>query len=461
MEQAGHAAYRVMRRHWPQAGSLVVFCGGGNNGGDGYVIARLAAADGLSVSVVNSKAVEELKGDARLAADKLLEAGISPQAYSSGLLQSADLLVDALLGTGLDREVAGTMKTWIDAINSSGKPVFSVDIPSGLSADTGQVLGTAIRAGATVTFIGLKQGLLTAQGPDCGGILYFEDLDSTGDIHQTLSPSSWRMDYRECKSLLTARQRCSHKGDFGHVLVIGGEAGFAGACRMAGEAAARTGAGLVSIATRPQNAPFISAARPELMAHGVEGANALDALLARASVIAIGPGLGQSSWSRELFARALESKLPLVVDADALNMLSVEPARSDRWILTPHPGEAARLLDCSSAEIQADRFSAITELQSRYGGVVILKGCGSLVLDEQGHLSVCSDGNPGMASGGMGDVLSGVIAGLLAQKLTLSSAARLAVSLHAHAADLAAGAGERGMLACDLMSFIRQLVNPA
>ena len=205
---------------------------------------------------------------------------------------------------------------------------------------------------------------------------------------------------------------------------------------------------------------MISTARPELMAHGIEQADALDSLLARASVIAIGPGLGQSSWSRGLFARSLESKLPLVVDADALNMLAEEPASSDRWILTPHPGEAARLLQCSPADIQTDRFAAATELRSRYGGVVILKGCGTLVLDEQEQLSICTDGNPGMASGGMGDVLSGVIAGLLAQKLTLSSAARLGVCLHAHAGDLSAGAGERGMLACDLMPFIRQLANP-
>jgi NAD(P)H-hydrate epimerase len=196
------------------------------------------------------------------------------------------------------------------------------------------------------------------------------------------------------------------------------------------------------------------------MAHAVRKVSELDPLLKKASVIAIGPGLGQSSWSRALFARTLESGLPLVIDADGLNLLAADPEKNDNWILTPHPGEAGRLLSCSSADIQVDRFTATTKLQQEYAGVCVLKGCGTLVADHKGEISVCSAGNPGMASGGMGDVLSGVIAGLLAQGFTLDQAAITGVCIHAEAADRAAKAGERGLLATDLMPWLRQLVNP-
>lgn len=230
---------------------------------------------------------------------------------------------------------------------------------------------------------------------------------------------------------------------------------------MAGEAAARSGAGLVSLATRAVHAALVSSRWPELMAHGVESADMLVPLLARASVVAIGPGLGQKPWGRSMLGRVLESGLPLVLDADALNLLAQEPMRCERWVLTPHPGEAARLLGCDVGDVQADRFQAARLLQRRYGGVILLKGAGTLIVDGSDEpVGVCVEGNPGMASGGMGDLLTGIIGALMAQGESPERAARMGACLHGEAADLAATEGERGMLASDLLPALRRLLNP-
>jgi hydroxyethylthiazole kinase-like uncharacterized protein yjeF len=258
---------------------------------------------------------------------------------------------------------------------------------------------------------------------------------------------------------LVARQEDSHKGDFGHTLLLGGCAGFSGAIRLAGESALRIGSGLVSVATHMEHSATIAMARPELMCHGVTTANDVKELIKKCNVIAVGPGLGQTSWSYQIFSSALDANLPLVVDADALNLLSKERVKSNNWVLTPHVGEAARLLNCTSADIQSDRLMAVKQIQQEYGGVVVLKGKGSLVFDGQETISICDAGNPGMASGGMGDVLTGVIAGLIAQGLSALNAAKLGVIIHATAGDLAAVDGERGLLASDLMPFIRRLAN--
>jgi NAD(P)H-hydrate epimerase len=261
------------------------------------------------------------------------------------------------------------------------------------------------------------------------------------------------------KSLLAPRPRDAHKGLFGHVLVIGGDYGLAGAIRLAGEAALRVGAGLVSIATRPEHVAAIVSGRPEIMAHGIKKTSELKPLLAKATVIILGPGLGQSPWSQQLLKQALAAPQPKVIDADALNLLALQPKQSANWVLTPHPGEAARLLNSSTAFIQADRTTAAKQLQQKYQGVIVLKGAGSLVCTAT-TLSLCQAGNPGMASGGMGDVLSGVIGGLIAQQFNLRHAAELGVCLHAGAGDLAAAqAGERGLIASDLMLYLHKLIN--
>ncbi len=460
MESAGSAAFQSLRRHWPALRRLLVVCGGGNNGGDGYVVARLAQQQGMDVRVVTLADPGTLPSAAATAAQQFQQAGGVIQPFAGSLTQDAELIVDALLGTGITRVVEGAFAQAIQQINAARRPVLALDVPSGLNADTGAIMGSAVHAVRTISFLALKPGLVTGSGPACAGALELADLGLDPALCADLKPDACLLSHATHTFPLPRRSRDAHKGNFGHVLVIGGEVGFAGAPLLAGEAAARVGCGLVSLATRPQHAGLQLAARPELMAWGVDRPAQLDPLLDRATVVAIGPGLGQTSWAVGLLARVLETELPLVVDADALTLLARDPMQRERWVLTPHPGEAARLLDFSTAEVQADRLAAVRELQSSYGGTIVLKGCGSLVAGPDTGVTICTDGNPGLASGGTGDVLTGVIAGLMAQGLTPESAALTGVCLHGAAADRAAREGERGMLAGDLMPWLRRLVNP-
>lgn len=461
MTRAGRAVFHALQRQWPGAKRLAVVCGAGNNAGDGYVVAGLAHQAGLQVTALWLGDPERLRGDAESAYREARQQGVPIQAFAIAGLQQADVVVDAILGTGLEREVSGDWRQAIEAINALEAGVLAVDIPSGLHADCGSVMGVAVRADLTVSFIGLKQGLFTGEGPTCSGEILFDDLEVPAAIYRAVHPSCRRYTGSDRPRLLPRRPRSAHKGDHGHVLVVGGDLGMAGAARMAAEAAARTGAGLVSVATRVAHAAQQAAIRPELMVRGVETPSDLQPLLERATVIALGPGLGRSSWGKDMLRAVLATQgLPLVVDADALNALAAEPAVRKDWILTPHPGEAGRLLRMNSAQIQADRFTAASEIALRFGGVCVLKGAGTLVAERQEGLVLCDCGNPGMASGGMGDVLTGIIAGLLAQGLTPWQAARTGAYLHGRAGDLAAQAGERGMLALDLMPMLRELVNP-
>ncbi len=268
-----------------------------------------------------------------------------------------------------------------------------------------------------------------------------------------------RMQLEQFAKYLQPRTRDAHKGNFGHVLIVGGDYGFSGAVRMAAEAALRVGAGLVSVATCSEHALTLNLTRPEIMCHGVSFTKALSLLCEKATVIAVGPGMGRSSWAKKMLDVVLKSKKPLVVDADALNLLAEKPLKNSNWILTPHPGEAARLLQTTTEAIQQDRLSAIKKLQEKFGGVCVLKGAGSLIIGPDSAVALCAAGNPGMATAGMGDVLTGVIAGLAAQQIPLATAAKLGVLLHAMAGDLATKEGERGMLALDLMPHLRGLAN--
>lgn len=460
MTRAGEAVFRELRRRWPRARRVAVVCGAGNNGGDGFVVARLLYAAGLPVTVSLLGDAVQLKGDARLAYEAMTAAGLNAELFSAESLRQADVVVDALFGTGLDREPRGLYLEAITAINNSAVPVIAVDIPSGLHADTGAVLGAAVRARVTVSFIGLKQGLFTGEGPAQCGEIVFDDLAISPDAYNHIAPTALLTNDDELAARLPRRDRTAHKGRHGHVLIVGGDAGMAGAARMAAQAAARVGAGLVSIATHPRHAAFCATVQPEIMCHAVADGHDLRPLLQRADVVAVGPGLGTAAWGKGLFDTVLDSGLPLVVDADALNLLAQDPARRHNWVLTPHPGEAARLLEMSVGEIQSDRFTAVRALAARYDGVAVLKGAGSLIAGTTGPVAVCAAGNPGMATGGMGDVLTGVIAGLVAQGLGLPEAARLGVHLHARAGDAAACDGERGMLATDLLPELRYWVNP-
>jgi len=467
MEQAGKAAFDAMREKWPRARRLVVLVGTGNNGGDGFLVATLARVADYKVRLFQVGDASRTTGDALTMAQRWQEAGGEIEPFEAGLdLGGSEIVVDGLLGTGLNADVTGDWAEAIRAINDSHAAVLALDIPSGLDASTGSVLGVAVNAHLTVTFIGLKRGLLTAAGPRHVGQLVYDDCRVPPDVLMKIQPSCSRLGFDGLGHLLGPRPRDAHKGQCGHVLVIGGESGMSGAVRLAGEAAARVGAGWVSVATRPVHAASISSACPELMCHPVDSPAALRPLLAKASVVAIGPGLGQSDWSRQMFSAVLEQDRPMVIDADALNLLALEPVSRSQWILTPHPGEAARLLATDTVTVQQDRFAAVSDLQQRYGGTVVLKGAGSLIASADMPIGLCCEGNPGMASGGMGDVLTGVIAGLLAQRVQAPTmqalAARLGVCVHGRAADMAAqDGGERGLLASDVIAILRETVNPA
>jgi len=453
MERAARAALDVLRRRWPQARSVCVLCGPGNNGGDGFLSAALARAAGLQASVIALPG--QPSGDAALARERFAGEGGEISSVTEKL-PDADVYVDALFGSGLNRAPAGDAATLIAAVNAQSCPVLALDVPSGLDSDTGVAFDPCVRASATVCFVGWKRGLFTASGPDQCGERSLATLDIPTPAYTHAEPNAILL----APQALPRRPRDSHKGRYGHVLAIGGDLGAGGAVRMCGEAAARVGAGLVSVATREANVGAILAARPELMPHGVHVPRNLEALLARASVLALGPGLGQDDWGQGLWQAALDAGKPTVLDADGLNLLALRArALPERIVMTPHPGEAARLLETTTADVQADRFAAVRGMARGYGAVVVLKGSGSLVADPEGRVAACPWGNPGMASGGTGDVLTGVIAGLLAQGLSPWDAACLGVGVHARAGDLAARAGERGMLASDLFPYLRALVN--
>lgn len=464
MQRAGEACFEVLRQRWPDEESVTVFCGAGNNAGDGFIIAALAEQAGMLVQVALVGSVEKLRGDARLAYEFAVQHEVVMRPFDAQQAIQAGVLVDAMLGTGLNNDVREPYTTAIAHINASGLPVLAVDVPSGLSADSGAVLGSAVRADCTVTFIAMKQGLLTGRAPALTGTLHFADLEVPDEVIHALQAAGRCLELQGLLNRLPPRARDDHKGRFGHVLVVGGDIGMAGAALMAGSAAQRCGAGLVSIATQPANVAAFVTRCPELMTHGVSSTQDLQSLLRRASVVAIGPGLGQSPWSEQLLQQVLATELPLVIDADALNMLSRLAAKQavqrKNWVLTPHPGEASRLLGRATSKIQNDRFASVRALQQRYGGAALLKGAGTLICDAGPAIDVCAYGNPGMASGGMGDVLSGVIAALLAQHLNVGDAARLGACLHAYSADLAAAAeGQIGLAATDLLPHLRASIN--
>ncbi len=460
MSRAAGAAVRDARRRFPDARRWQVVCGAGNNGGDGYVLARLAMQDGMVVSVVTLVDPDTLRGDAATAYGDFTAEGGVVMPWQGTLDDEAELLVDALLGSGLERDLDGEFAAAVAAINNHPAPIHALDVATGIDADTGAILGSAVVADMTSTFVGLKPGLFLGEGPNHCGEITFDDLGIPSECQERVESAYQRIDGPYLAERLPKRPRGAHKGDFGHVLVVGGGPGMPGAARLCGAAALRAGAGRVSIATHPDHADTLAATRPELMCHRVDGPEELALLLDTADVVAFGPGLGQSDWAQRLFLLLEADSRPAVWDADALNMLANDPKSSENRIITPHPGEAATLLESTAAAIQADRPGASAAMVGRYGGVVVLKGAGTLIASDEGIPTLCTSGNPGMAAAGMGDVLTGVIAAMLAQGLSFLDAAKLGVEVHARAGDLAALDGERGMLASDVLDSLRRVVNP-
>jgi hydroxyethylthiazole kinase-like uncharacterized protein yjeF len=469
MERAGKSALDYLLARWPKAGRILVICGPGNNGGDGYVLAKEARKRGLTVHIKMLGAVDKFSPSTRKAFDECQAHSILIEPLDSNmtgdelcrqwLSEKYHVIVDAIFGIGLQREITGFYQHVIGAMNATGFPVLAIDVPSGIDADTGGLLGVAVRAQATITFIGFKRGLFTHDALDYCGEVGLADL-GVNQENIALESVGCLLSSTLVNDQLPRRKRNAHKGNYGHVLIVGGNQGMVGAASLAAEGALRTGAGLVSVGTLPEHEGQINAKYPEIMCHGVTSENQLLPLLQRANVIVIGPGLGRNSWSKMVLLACMQSDLPMVIDADALNLLGSHPMCRDNWILTPHPGEAARLLGYENArEIQTNRFASIEKLAAQ-GGNWILKGGGTLIKCLGESINLCRFGNPGMASGGMGDALSGIIGSLVAQKISIKMAAKLGVLIHALAGDLAASRGERGLLASDLNEQLRTVVNP-
>lgn len=461
MRRAGRAAWRCALRHWPQAQRILVVCGPGNNGGDGYVLARYALDSGRDVRLVHLEGHEPRGDMARRALEDCRSRGGKPVVFD-GMLPPADLVVDALFGIGLDRAPDAAAAGLVEAMNLHPAPRLSLDVASGIDVSRGSAPGAAVRANRTLEFIAPKAGLRTGPALDLSGLLEFAPLDlapelvaGEGAVAELLAPVHLRR-------WLQPRQRDAHKGMFGRVLCIGGDHGHGGAVILCAEAAMRSGAGLVEVATRSLHLAPLLARRPEAMGHAVERVADVADLLERADVVAIGPGLGTEPWGRVMFGAALAAGKPLVLDADALNLLAARPrALPPGTILTPHPGEAANLLGTDARRVQADRLGSARALSERHDVVVVLKGAGTIVAAPGRPPRILDAGNPGMAVAGMGDVLTGVIAAMRAQGLAPLAAASAGVALHAGAGDRAAqNHGQRGMLPSDLLPWLRRLANP-
>jgi len=489
MQAAGKAAFQQLQSVWPDARKILVLTGKGNNGGDGYLLARLASEQGLKVTLCPFFSADQIQGDAILALNSLAANSVQMVSWdklkhkgeSTANLKQYDLIVDAMLGTGIQGAVREPFVEAIAAVNCSGVPVLAIDVPSGLNADSGHRFNQAVKANATITFVAHKRGLFTAEAVDHIGQLQLATLDIPPECFTANAdePTVVAQNWHSLKGKLQPRKSSAHKGSFGRCHLIGGARGMLGAAVLAATAAARSGSGLTAASVEKGASSLVNRC-PEVMALsvGVDDIEVQMEKLENASTLIVGPGLGRSewaqSWMQKLNGNPLLRKKYQVWDADALFWLAnnadfdAVDFKGSR-ILTPHPGEAARLLGISVEEVAQDRFAASEAIVRRYGGVCVLKGAGTIVSQiDRTHASepivhsVCCVGNPAMASGGMGDVLAGIIGALLAQGFEPYAAATLGVCIHGEAGDRAAAklTQHRGMLASDLFSFLPALLNP-
>lgn len=462
MERAGLAAAELARELAGGTGRQVaVIAGPGNNGGDAFVLARHLAQAWFKVAVIFAGDASRLSPDA--------SAAYAAWAAAGGRIASAlppahacALIVDGLLGIGLQREVTGRIAELVQWMNAAPAPVLALDVPSGLDSDTGRVLGCAVRAAHTMTFIGLKPGLLTLEGPDHCGTLHVAPLGL--DAPKLVAASGSVIGSEVLQWALPERRRNSHKGDYGSAGIIGGAPGMVGAALLAGRAALKLGAGRVYVGLAAADAPLVDPVQPELMLSAAQSAVQIEHL----ACVAAGPGLGQSPQARALLQAAIAARAPLVLDADALNLLAADAAlrtalaaRAAPAVLTPHPAEAARLLGITTAEVQHDRLTAAVQLAEAYRCAVVVKGAGSICAWPDGRWAINTSGNPGMASAGMGDVLTGILAALLAQGVSAGIALQAGVYLHGAAADalVSAGVGPAGLTAGEVIDAARDRLN--
>ncbi len=477
MQDAATAAFRIVKANWPEAKRITIMTGSGNNAGDGWALAGLLHQVGCSVTVLAVRAPDKLTGDAALAVKAAIDAGCEWQLWGamdngSIHIRNCELIVDALLGTGIKGELREEYATAVNVINNSDKPVLALDLPTGLDADTGAIQGVCVQAVMTITFVAYKRGQLTLNGPDYCGLLSLADLGlrnypelpeyTIGDAAVDNLDPIW------LNSRLKPRKHNSHKKSYGHVVVIAGNSGMAGAGLLAATAALRCGAGLVTLLTHTSHADSLYTACPELMLKGIDASGQLPVtLLQRADAIVVGPGLGQDRWAQQVWRSLVDflgdseaaDMLPVVIDADGLMHMTAHPLPGCHKVLTPHPGEAARLLGGSGSSIQQDRFASATELAEQYDSNIILKGNGTVIAGCDRQLAVSATGNPGMATAGMGDVLAGVCGAMLAQNpKEVTEMVRCATVLHGMAGDMAAAKGQYGLLASDVINSLIRIL---
>ena len=456
MRRAATAAWTLLRRRWRWAREVVVVAGSGNNGGDGLVLAVLARQAGWPVRVLLAADADRYRGDARRAHALALESGVPMAPWAETPLDGETVLVDALLGSGLSGPVRPRQEAIIQWMNRQPTSVLALDVPSGLHADSGEIQGVAVRASHTITFVADKPGLHTADGPACAGEVHFSDLGLPAALYATEQAAATLLPLA-LPFPMPARARNSHKGQFGHVLCLGGQAGMGGAIRLAAEACLRSGAGLVSVACARASVPPVACGRPELMVREADAGFDLQAH--RADVLALGPGLGQSDWSRQRTESVWADARPLVVDADALALLPARAFENRPVILTPHPGEAARMLATTVQAVQRDRLRAAEQLAERWQAVVALKGAGTVIAAPGRLPAIAPLALPAMSGAGFGDVLTGILAALLGQGLSAWEAACNGVMAHGLAARRAAGDRQRGLLASDLFSHLPDVLS--
>ena len=474
MQMAAEFTLDVILREFSPVEELIIFCSKGKNSGDGFLLGSFAKEFGLEVTIVMSNTSNVIKGVSRKAFEEMKDAKvkiISTKSVEKLKVSNKTVIVDALIGTGLKGNLRKNIKESILALNKLGVklPVLSLDIPSGVNPDTGDADDIAVYADITATFVAQKRGCFTSVGKKFSGEIIYSDLEIPKNLFSKITSTSYVVDYEDSISKVVYREQDAHKGHFGNVVIVGGDRGLGGAGLLSSRAAVYSGAGLTSLVTRPEHVSASLVSCPEVMVKGVDSGQDIEEHLVKPDVIAIGPGLGQSAWSEQMIQRvfweAEKRDISVIMDADALNLLTKLKLSSDlpkRLILTPHPGEAARLLNTSVAVIESNRFSAAAKIQKKFNATVVLKGSGTVICHKSGGTQkwgICDSGNPGMATGGMGDVLTGIIAGLLAQGLTLKEAAEAGVDLHAKAADQASlEFGEAGLTSSDVINELKYLL---
>ena len=454
---AGSSAFRVISEEFPHYTDFDIFCGPGKNGLDGLNLAINAKSAGHAVRVYLSEPNHSKNLLETLSFSELKELDISVQSFDR-FIPRTSIIVDAIFGVGINRPLPREVEYTLRRINQLSNPKVAIDMPTGVNPSTGYIDTIAFRADLTISFFAGKQGAFTGEGRSHSGKVLIDKLSLAVHDELTKFHSSKLESLKNLEDLLPIRQEYSNKLDYGHCLIVGGAPGFAGASLLACQAALRTGSGLVSLATHFSNSEGLISNQPEIMLHRIKDAQQIDKIIGRVSVVGIGPGLGLSAWSRRTYEQLLEFNKPVVVDADAINLLAERPYFNDSRILTPHSKEAGRLLGVSDLQVEFDRISSAERIAEIYGGVCLLKGPGTVVARLGRTTRVISGGNSGMASGGMGDLLTGIIASLVGQGVTIFDAAILGASIHNQAADKAKNHGVRGMLPSDLLPLIRSLI---